>query len=462
MHEPTHEHWPHAGGLDVPPFDRLNYFYGQMLGALDFRTEQDYFREKLKLHNRFLHGYGVACGLLVSPAASKAKCEEDAGDEMAKWQGQLDRVKDQLARAEEEGDAKWVSIHGARLEDLELEKPDPKEGKKPKREDDNAGRVWIFPGVAFDCEGNELVVRRPIPVDMWSGLSRAERRELEGGKPRDLYLSLCYDELPIDPTRPVLPEACGAAQPCVYGKLRDCVCVKASLKPPADDDRCDPCQGPCRAPCVLLAKISGFRRGAAVEKKDIDNDARRPLGVYTPTTITGISWVHGAAYKPSDAKEILGGEKKGPGLEVTFSRPVLAETLQPGVVEIWVLKNSRRAGGQTGTLMHIGGEFVQKGGEYMRSLVYRDNTEHCYCVGDRIHILVRGAFILDRCCRPVDGTHVGGRVPPTRQKPAPLWSPPPARCVVPPAGHPPWKSGVGGVGGTFESWFYIEDSKQNK
>ena len=54
---------------EIPEFERLNYFYGQMLGAADFRAEQAFFREKLKLHNRCLHGYGVVCGLEVRPVA---------------------------------------------------------------------------------------------------------------------------------------------------------------------------------------------------------------------------------------------------------------------------------------------------------------------------------------------------------------------------------------------------------
>src|SRR5438445_618356 len=48
-------------------FDRLNYFFGQVLGVRHFRAEQDYFREKLKLHNRCLHGYGIVCGLDLAP-----------------------------------------------------------------------------------------------------------------------------------------------------------------------------------------------------------------------------------------------------------------------------------------------------------------------------------------------------------------------------------------------------------
>src|SRR5262249_28039999 len=56
---PGAEPWPH-------PLDRLNYFYGQMLGVRDFQSEQRFFREKHKLHNRCLHGHGFVCGLKVT------------------------------------------------------------------------------------------------------------------------------------------------------------------------------------------------------------------------------------------------------------------------------------------------------------------------------------------------------------------------------------------------------------
>src|SRR5689334_7337081 len=48
-----------------PEFDRVNCFYGQMLGVRDFQVEQEFFHEKAKLHNRALHGHGVVCGLEV-------------------------------------------------------------------------------------------------------------------------------------------------------------------------------------------------------------------------------------------------------------------------------------------------------------------------------------------------------------------------------------------------------------
>ena len=45
---------------------RLNYFHGQLLDIDEFRTEQSYFLEKLRRHNRYLHGWGIVNGLDVS------------------------------------------------------------------------------------------------------------------------------------------------------------------------------------------------------------------------------------------------------------------------------------------------------------------------------------------------------------------------------------------------------------
>ncbi|MES2938098.1 MAG: hypothetical protein V4864_10470 [Pseudomonadota bacterium] len=54
-------------GCDSAPLERLRYFNRQLLNADDMRTEQEYFREKLRRHNRYLHGWGVACGCSVEP-----------------------------------------------------------------------------------------------------------------------------------------------------------------------------------------------------------------------------------------------------------------------------------------------------------------------------------------------------------------------------------------------------------
>lgn len=49
------------------PLERLRYFPRQLLCADDMQAEQAYFREKLRRHNRYLHGWGVVCGCTVVP-----------------------------------------------------------------------------------------------------------------------------------------------------------------------------------------------------------------------------------------------------------------------------------------------------------------------------------------------------------------------------------------------------------
>ncbi len=52
------------------PLDRTHYFTGRMLSAADLVADQTYGRDKLRRHNRLLHGWGVVCGLLVTADAT--------------------------------------------------------------------------------------------------------------------------------------------------------------------------------------------------------------------------------------------------------------------------------------------------------------------------------------------------------------------------------------------------------
>lgn len=47
------------------PLRRVRFFHGQLLTAGDLLEDQDYFRRRLQLHNRFLHGWGVVEGLTI-------------------------------------------------------------------------------------------------------------------------------------------------------------------------------------------------------------------------------------------------------------------------------------------------------------------------------------------------------------------------------------------------------------
>jgi len=55
-----------------PVFERNNYFYGKLLKASDFKTEQKYFVNKQRLMNRLIHGVGIICGFDVLRKGPKA------------------------------------------------------------------------------------------------------------------------------------------------------------------------------------------------------------------------------------------------------------------------------------------------------------------------------------------------------------------------------------------------------
>jgi hypothetical protein len=99
---------------------RPRYFDGKLLTAADFELEQQYFREKSKLHNRSLHGFGIVSGLKV--AVTK-------------------------------------------------------------------GQVIVEPGLAVDCEGNELVIGTPQSI----------ASPAPGCEWRAVYLNVRYVEVGTDP-----------------------------------------------------------------------------------------------------------------------------------------------------------------------------------------------------------------------------------------------------------------------
>lgn len=433
-----------------PEFRRLKYAYGQLLGASDFQTEQNYFREKQRLHNRCLHGYGVVCGLLVRPLPPPPDC-------LAAAFGEAETLRKELAGTvsardrEPDGDKK--AALSAKIEKLRQQlstyPPEPCLAAPPVK-------IVIDCGLAIDCNGDELVVRRPIPVDLWALLSPEERKSADGRKV-DLYVSICYCEQPIDPFRPIVADHCSAVADCVYGKLRESVSVRVSLAAPEPDTRCETCCSPCKEPCILLARICGFEHGCELSEDDILNDVRRRIGLYQHTVITAINWVHGAAYLRHEAEALLGTEDDSSGLEVHLSRPVWAEQLaQRGVVELWRIEGGKgRSGYFTEIRGHCHPQNVVDG--MARSFRYRQTDRESLDYGDRILITIRCAFILDACCRPLDGANVGGRVPLLPGSVDPQKQPPRHECAIPPWGYGPWTSGNGAPGSSFESWIVVSE-----
>ncbi|MCI0392751.1 MAG: hypothetical protein MOB07_28805 [Acidobacteria bacterium] len=431
-HDPAHNPAHKSACDSMPDLTRLRYFHGQMLIANDLQTEQDYFREKLKLHTRCLHGYGTVCGLKVVSVEPEPEC-----DPKTQQQGPQHQQGPQQQQTQQ-----------------------TPQHQQPQEQ---PACVRIECGLALDCEGNELLVRQPLVVDLWHELTDAERKQIEDkpDKKATLYLSLCYCVQPIDPVRPVLPDACGAISECVYSKLRDSVRVKVSTEKPYEDHCRNNCCEKCEDKCLLLAAIY-FEKGKPVTDAQINNAVRRWIAVYEPVTITGINWFHGAAYTPDEAKILL--QKRDTGLVINFSRPVLTETITDGVVDVWVIEGGR---GRSGNIYNLAGEIilpVDSTGNVLAKtevLKFRQTTGEVLQDGDRVLVIVRADFILDECCRPVDGNHVGGRVPYTgsanlRHRLRNGHEVAQQRCLTPPLRYGPWVSGDGSTGESFESWFYIK------
>jgi len=419
---PKDTHESHHTACDsMPDFKRLRYFHGQMLVANDLQTEQDYFREKLKMHNRCLHGYGTVCGLKVVAVKVDPDCDPPSG------------YKKEEDFKDEEGEHHKHKHHPKPLVEIEC-------------------------GFALDCEGNELVVRQPLLVNLWESLHEGERHRFERDERCRVWLSICYCVQAIDPVRPVLPESCSAIpEECIHSKLRDSVKVVVSTEEPHRNHCANTCCEKCTDKCLLLASID-FERGQPIQQSDIRNRVRRWVTTYEPVTITGVNWVHGAEkYTPDEASHIMQDQ----GLIIEFSRPILPETVTKGVMDVLIFQGGR--GPHSGIYFVDGRPQVDP--KRPNRIVFRDQTGEGLEDADKVLIILRTDFILDKCCRPVDGNHTGGRVPllsrygdnkPKHESPAATV------CQRPPNRYGAWTSGNGNPGGTFESWFYIEKPPRHR
>jgi hypothetical protein len=454
----------------------MNYFHGQLISERDLQNEQAYFREKLRHMHRCLHGYGVLCGMTVEPVPPPEDCfAEDSKDrkdirrQLARLEQDIEALKEKASTAEDKETQDKLENAAAELakkREALRRKLEELDQSRPNQDRDSCHShsqpvhlVKITCGAAIDCNGDDVILNKPAKVDVAALLKPSERNKLALGRPLTVYLSICYQECGREPTRPFALDNCATTTSCQNTRIVEGARIVASLEPPAEDLRCDPCCTPCEDACLLLAAIEVIA-DEPITAEDIDQSVRRRFGLYEPTVITGISWKHGMTYTPQTANLILGTRDEHGGIDIAFSRPVHVNTLKPGVIELLRITGGR---GLSGVIASMEGTFVDLPDQgTVERVRYRDTTGETVQPRDRILIVVRGPFILDCCCRPVDALHVGGRVPilDNADEAAEV-----ARkeessqeiletCKHPPRGPVPWTTAGSG---NFESWFLVAE-----
>jgi hypothetical protein len=171
----------HAGCCTacIGNIERVRYFPRQLLTADDMRVEQEYFRQRLRRHNLYLHGWGITCGALVEPAPS--------GDKH--WQV---RVCPGFVISPQGDD---ISIDDCVLLDLKTGQPTP----------------------------DPCTVRYPCPPE--GAMPGRDQRSV-------VYVAVRYAECPARPVR-VPPAGCGCDDiDCEYSRVRESFELKVLWKLP--------------------------------------------------------------------------------------------------------------------------------------------------------------------------------------------------------------------------------------
>lgn len=160
--------------------ERVRYFPRQLITADDMRQEQDFFREKMRRHNRFLHGWGVVCGCEVEVAKDNQEVVED---NPSPWS---------------------VIVHGGYV-------------ITPRGDEILIPERIANKPLTFDLAGDWRHPYNPCPEPSPCSPARGTSSEKEN----TVYLAVCYTECNVRPSR-IHPAGCGCDEAaCEYSRIRE-------------------------------------------------------------------------------------------------------------------------------------------------------------------------------------------------------------------------------------------------
>lgn len=241
-----------TGGFAFGTLERPRYYPRQLMTPDDLNLEADYFRDKLRRHNMFLHGWGVVCGALVCTVPARKR--GTARDEYLRQRSELKREAENYVNSG--ATEPWL--------------------------------VRIEPGYILGPFGDEIVIDQPVEVSLQgNGTSVcgsdssdddmdpwcAEVYEARRSGP--LYIAVKYRECLVRPVASA-PGGCDCAEePCEYSRFRDgyeigfldC-CPDSHVRPAVEGDRLErekngnpSCAACPDDPWVVLAKVEVDAKG---------------------------------------------------------------------------------------------------------------------------------------------------------------------------------------------------------
>ena len=180
------------------PLERVRYFPRQLITAADMRAEQAFFLNKMRRHNRMLHGWGVTCGLQVT------------------WPGQ---------------NATGLNAAG--------------QSAAPTATATTPTQVTVCPGFAVSPQGDDIVVDCPVTFDVATGAQApdpctvawpcpptGQLASSDNGQTMTLYLAVRAAECQTQPVRLTSP-GCGCdATACEYSRIRESFELKVLFEIP--------------------------------------------------------------------------------------------------------------------------------------------------------------------------------------------------------------------------------------
>ena len=352
-----------SGECESLMLERIRYFTGRHMTARDFTDADAYHRTMRHLHNRVLHGSGIACGLDVT-MHPRSECGVIVRCGLA-----IDCCGREIVVP------KTASL---RIDWDQLPKP-------------ATGYASQDAHVLVLCLEYCEVLTEKVPV-LYS-TTACSGAEYEDGRIRESYAMRWRAVKEADLEQygwhtakgcpPEEPSPCNTPHPCNDDDSAKC-CL---------DPRCPPCH------CVALAILRGTD-----EKPELTTEGRQSIAQSQEqlTHICWTSWPHGGLVKLSDFTH----------LRVRFDRAL--KDFKPDIE--WGPRgiNERtfvvQFGEQTEDLDFVVFKEMPSLEADRRTASFEVWKPEKY-VGHTIHVTLRCDFILDRHDNPVDGDHLRGRLP---------------------------------------------------